>query len=223
MEIKKPIAPHLIEEELIPKEIPPFINDRDSLNTSILEEEINKPLPPIVVAPERLPSLAERRNLAPVAPERSPSLAERRNLDPIPPITTSSTEPLPNTNPFTPPISATADEPIRPIYDTTNPFLCDSPVEEDQEEEARSVHSKEGKSTGHHLNLTFSRHSEPGEPKKHHLFHNPFKHLTRHTSIQRPDEEQEREESPRLFSTNTLGLKRDSSTRRNALHGPFLK
>lgn len=204
MEIKEPIAAHLIEEELIPKEIPPFINDTDSLNTSILEE-INKPLPPVIVTPEH-----------------SPSITERRNLDPVPPITTEPYQPHLNTNPFTPPISATNEEPIGPTYATTNPFLSDSPVEE---EETSSVHSKEENrpSTGHRLGLTFSRHSEPGEPKKHHhMFHNPFKHLSRHASIKRADEEPDQEkERPKLFSTNTVGLKRDSSTRRNALHGPF--
>lgn len=198
MEIKEPIAARLIEEELIPKEIPPFINDTDSLNTSILEE-VNKPLPPVVVTPVH-----------------SPSITERRKLDPVPPITTEPYQPHLNTNPFTPPISATTEEPIKPTYATTNPFLSHSPVEE---EETSSVHSKE--ETGHHLGLTFSRHSEPGESKKHHhMFHNPFKHLTRHVSIKRPEEEQEKER-PKLFSANKDGLKRDSSTRRNALHGPF--
>ncbi|GAA5801476.1 hypothetical protein HPULCUR_006924 [Helicostylum pulchrum] len=198
LEIKEPIAARLIEEELIPKEIPPFINDTDSLNTSILEE-VNKPLPPVVVTPVH-----------------SPSITERRKLDPVPPITTEPYQPHLNTNPFTPPISATTEEPIKPTYATTNPFLSHSPVEE---EETSSVHSKE--ETGHHLGLTFSRHSEPGESKKHHhMFHNPFKHLTRHVSIKRPEEEQEKER-PKLFSANKDGLKRDSSTRRNALHGPF--
>ncbi|KAG2199367.1 hypothetical protein INT47_001549 [Mucor saturninus] len=131
-----------------------------------------------------------------------------------------------STNPFTTQVPATElPELVNLRHDqrSTNPFESDS-VSDDH----ASIHSAHlgGMASrrnsllqaGRRWSLTLS-HSSSSDKKKYKF--NPLKIISRRSSMTESSKESKSKERPTLFMAVKNGLKRDSSGRRNALHGPF--
>lgn len=183
--------------------------------------------PPILTpTPHTPPISAHTPHTPPILARTSPILTHT-------PSNVAHTPTWTNTNPFETsanPFAVPQDAPENialPIgqphsAQSTNPFETES-IEDDH----LSIHSatigqiKNRRnslvSAGHRLSLSLSRRSVPD--KKHHLF-NPLKILSRRSSTTEESKERPKER-PKLFTAVKNGLKRDSSGRRNALHGPF--
>lgn len=174
--------------------------------------------PPILA---QTPPMMERSRTLPLSQtppilthtRTSPALAHTPTWNNTNPFETS-------TNPFAVNVPTEAPENItlsRAIPHSNNPFKDDDNLSIHSATIGQMERRSSLLSAGRRLSLSLSRSS--GSDKKRHTF-NPLKLLSRRSSMTDPSKETPKER-PKVFTAVKNGLKRDSSSRRNALHGPF--
>lgn len=175
--------------------------------------------PPILA--QTLPMMERSRTL-PLLSQTPPILTHTRTSPALAntPIWNNTNPFETSANPFAVTVPTEAPENItlsRAIPHSNNPFEDDDNLSIHSANIGQMERRSSLLSAGRRLSLSLSRSS--GSDKKRHTF-NPLKLLSRRSSMTDPSKETPKEK-PKIFTAVKNGLKRDSSSRRNALHGPF--
>lgn len=180
-----------------------------------------------------LPHLLKQVHTTPSSKRTPPMLSHSPNFKNTNPFETNANEipevahirrdPIP-TNPFEELTPATELPPLVNLrHDHTNPFENNSEVDDHVSIHSADIGGIAGRrnsllSAGRRWSLSLTNSS--GSDKKKHRF-NPLKMLSRRSSMTESSKESKSKERPTLLTAVKNGLKRESSGRRNALHGPF--